>query len=226
MPVSGSRYPHMLTASSRANLGNGDRLIALTTLSAGALVAILWLGAVLSALIRGRQRPSFSLEAVIQVLGPAADHPSAAWGDGVGPTGLYWACVGLVLVVVAVVLTVVWRLLHANADGKQDPRHAEGLASRAETDKVAGRRAVKTRAGQLRPGLTTPHIEDLGHALGEARGVTCFATVEDSIVILGPPRSGKGLHLVINAILDAPGGVITTSTRHRLGDPVVPGTWL
>jgi len=37
--------------------------------------------------------------------------------------------------------------------------------------------------------------------------------VEDSIVIVGPPRSGKGLHLVIPSILDAPGAVITTSTR-------------
>jgi type IV secretion system protein VirD4 len=33
------------------------------------------------------------------------------------------------------------------------------------------------------------------------------------MVLLGPPRSGKGLHTVIPAILDAPGAVITTSTR-------------
>jgi type IV secretory pathway TraG/TraD family ATPase VirD4 len=33
------------------------------------------------------------------------------------------------------------------------------------------------------------------------------------MVMLGPPRSGKGVHIVINAILDAPGAVITTSTR-------------
>jgi type IV secretion system protein VirD4 len=37
--------------------------------------------------------------------------------------------------------------------------------------------------------------------------------VEDSTLILGPPRSGKGLHVVINAILHAPGAVITTATR-------------
>ncbi len=37
--------------------------------------------------------------------------------------------------------------------------------------------------------------------------------MEDSILVVGPPRSGKGLHLVINAILDAPGAVVTTSTR-------------
>lgn len=34
-----------------------------------------------------------------------------------------------------------------------------------------------------------------------------------AFLLLGPPRSGKGLHVVINAILDAPGAVITTSTR-------------
>ena len=33
------------------------------------------------------------------------------------------------------------------------------------------------------------------------------------MVILGPPRAGKGLHLVIPMILDAPGAVLTTSTR-------------
>ncbi len=40
-----------------------------------------------------------------------------------------------------------------------------------------------------------------------------WASVEDSILVVGPPRSGKGLHLIIPAILDAPGAVITTSTR-------------
>ncbi len=33
------------------------------------------------------------------------------------------------------------------------------------------------------------------------------------MLVIGPPRSGKGAHIVINAILDAPGPVVTTSTR-------------
>ena len=41
----------------------------------------------------------------------------------------------------------------------------------------------------------------------------CGRRVEDSILVIGPPRSGKGAHIVINAILDAPGAVVTTSTR-------------
>ncbi len=95
----------------------------------------------------------------------------------------------------------------------QDPRRIQGLASRAEVGKVAGARALIARAAELRPSLAHPQVGELGHRLGTARGVDCYASVEDSVVLLGPPRSGKGVHIVINAILDAPGAVITTSTR-------------
>jgi type IV secretory pathway TraG/TraD family ATPase VirD4 len=40
-----------------------------------------------------------------------------------------------------------------------------------------------------------------------------WGSVEDSFLILGPPRSGKGVHLVIPHTLDAPGPVLVTSTR-------------
>ncbi len=71
----------------------------------------------------------------------------------------------------------------------------------------------------------------MGYLLGCGRGIGIWASVEDSILLIGPPRSGKGLHVVINAILDAPGAVVTTSTRpdnltttlkarHRHGGPV------
>ncbi|TCO40467.1 type IV secretory system conjugative DNA transfer VirD4/TraG family protein [Kribbella antiqua] len=33
------------------------------------------------------------------------------------------------------------------------------------------------------------------------------------MIVVGPPRSGKGLHQIIGAIIDAPGAVVTTSTR-------------
>ena len=49
--------------------------------------------------------------------------------------------------------------------------------------------------------------------LGQSKGKQVWASVEDSILLIGPPRSGKGLHIVIPAILDAPGAVVTTSTR-------------
>ena len=61
--------------------------------------------------------------------------------------------------------------------------------------------------------MAKPRIEDVAWTLGRSRGVTIHVSTEESIVIQGAPRSGKGLYVVINAILDAPGAVVTTSTR-------------
>lgn len=51
------------------------------------------------------------------------------------------------------------------------------------------------------------------YRLGSSKRQGVWASVEDSILLIGPPRSGKGLHIVIPTILDAPGPVVTTSTR-------------
>src|SRR5699024_6064867 len=58
-----------------------------------------------------------------------------------------------------------------------------------------------------------PDPGDVGYRIGTSKGREVWASVEDSILLIGPPRSGKGLHIVIPAILDAPGAVVTTSTR-------------
>jgi type IV secretory pathway TraG/TraD family ATPase VirD4 len=70
------------------------------------------------------------------------------------------------------------------------------------------------KAASLRPQLIESAPSDLGVPLGRATcGLECWSSVEDSLIIVGPPRSGKGLHLVVPQILDAPGAVVTTSTR-------------
>jgi len=60
---------------------------------------------------------------------------------------------------------------------------------------------------------SNPSTDDTIVILGRGRGFPVWSSVEDSRLILGPPRSGKGLNLVIPMILDAPGAVVTTSTR-------------
>lgn len=84
---------------------------------------------------------------------------------------------------------------------------------RGDVTKAASEPALLRRAGHLRPSLDKPAPEDVGYRIGTSRGRTVWASVEDSILLIGPPRSGKGAHIVINAILDAPGAVVTTSTR-------------
>src|SRR5205807_1727065 len=88
-----------------------------------------------------------------------------------------------------------------------------GLANRAQVRRAAGAAALMRKAAVLRPGSSSRDPRDVGYHLGSSARVHCWASVEDSLVVLGPPRSGKGLHLVIPAIMDAPGAVVTTSTR-------------
>nr|WP_211658942.1 TraM recognition domain-containing protein [Phytoactinopolyspora halophila] len=127
---------------------------------------------------------------------------------------VYWAVVAAILTILTAAAVVVWRAAQTRHQGKvTDPHRLVGTASRADVARAASARVLLKRAGTLRPSLTRPEPADVGYLLGTAHGRPVWATVEDSILLIGPPRSGKGLHLVINAILDAPGPVITTSTR-------------
>ena len=115
-------------------------------------------------------------------------------------------------IVLALGLVICWRVLLPRAGGATR-RPQSGFASRAQAWRAAGARALGRKGKRLRPGQRKPRMSDLGYPVGRASGVKCWVTVEDSIVVLGPPRSGKGLHLVIPSILDAPGAVVTSSTR-------------
>src|SRR5699024_8838609 len=88
-----------------------------------------------------------------------------------------------------------------------DPRHAAGVATRHDVQATASEAALLHRAGSLRPSLENPTAADVGYRLGTSKGRSVWASVEDSLLLIGPPRSGKGLHVVIPAILDAPGAV-------------------
>ena len=127
----------------------------------------------------------------------------------------YWLVVAAMLTLVLVALRgspgrSSPRLRHRS---EHDPHKIQGIATRRDIDLVASKRALVRRGETLRPSISHPRPEDVGYLLGRSCGREIWASVEDSILVIGPPRSGKGLHLVINAILDAPGAVVTTSTR-------------
>ena len=187
----------------------------LTAVFAGVVGSlVLWAGAAITAVLSGHPVPQFNALSGILALAEHSRNPAAAWGQPVGPTWLYWASTASVIAVLAAAGAVGWRVSTRNKTAHtRDPRRIQGLASRTEVATVAGAKALIARAGDLRPSLAHPQVTELGHRLGSARGVDCYVSVEDSMVLLGPPRSGKGVHIVINAILDAPGAVITTSTR-------------
>ncbi|HZC51166.1 MAG TPA: TraM recognition domain-containing protein [Mycobacterium sp.] len=192
---------------------NSDEVLVVVVGGAVGVGAALWAGGALSALVCGHPVPGGHPLAGLLAFGEMGD-PSAAWGFSVGPAFAYWV---ITLVVLASAITIVLLLSRVltslGADASGHGSRADGLAGRGQVRRAAGVRVLARKSDMLRPSLSRPRPTDVGYRLGRASGVACWASVEDSLVVLGPPRSGKGLHLVIPAILDAPGAVVTTSTR-------------
>ncbi|SFS16489.1 Type IV secretory pathway, VirD4 component, TraG/TraD family ATPase [Microbacterium sp. cf046] len=199
-----------------ASSSHGDEL---TNLGLGVLIT----GVVIAALLRiagsaatwlsGLGQPAGGVDAGIAVLLNPGDPATALRAPGLDPAA-YWVCAGLLMAASASAGILVWRIIrgHRRA-GRLDPHRIAGIAAREDVAKAASRSALMRRAAHLRPSLTNAAPCDVGYLIGHARSSAVWASVEDSILVIGPPRSGKGAHIVINSILDAPGPVVTTSTR-------------
>jgi type IV secretion system protein VirD4 len=175
--------------------------------------AALWAGGAAAVLATGHLPPRASLLSGLRTLADPVN-PSRAWHARMPGPVLYWTATGVVLAVLAalVVIAVIY-FRRGSRQQQADPRRAAGLADRHAINRVACAKTVRRRAAIVRPALSKPSTADVGYRLGRARGIDVWASVEDSMIVLGPPRAGKGLHLVLPMILDAPGAVITTSTR-------------
>jgi type IV secretion system protein VirD4 len=179
----------------------------------GLIAAVLRVAGSAAAFLSGAQQPTDGWESGFRVLRNPAN-PASSLGSADLVAWVYWLV--LVLMVAAVVATglVLWRRVDAlRHQTFHDPSRLAGVATRHDVRAVASTKALLARGRTLRPSLEHARPSDVGYLLGRSRGHDVWASVEDSIMLLGPPRSGKGLHVVINAILDAPGAVITTATR-------------
>ena len=170
-------------------------------------------GGLLSAMLSGHGLPTHHVAGALSAFAHTSD-PSVSWRTPVGPAWFYWSATSVVLTAIVIVAFFVTRIVRRDMRSKvDDPTRIPGLADRHDVIVAAGAKHLLQRGSILRPSVAKPTSNDLGLFLGSSRGVDCYASVEDSMVILGPPRSGKGYNLVIPFILDAPGAVITTSTR-------------
>jgi type IV secretory pathway TraG/TraD family ATPase VirD4 len=204
-----------MTAGTTKPKGGED--LALGVLATGVMVAgLLWLGGAGCLALSGRSIPHGRPFAGLVALAHPV-HPEAAWGLRRGSPALYWAVCAAVCLLGAGVAWLALRLWRAHGPdagpGPDDLGRLTGLASRRQVRETAGQKALLAKAAVLRPSLSEPQAADIGFRLGRSRGTVCWSCVRDSTVLLGPPGAGKGLHLVIPMVLDAPGPVVTTSTR-------------
>lgn len=122
----------------------------------------------------------------------------------------------IVLIVAATVVALgAWRRYrHSDRYFLTDLRQRPGFAPASEIKDHLSAKAVLRRAGQLRPDLARPTPADVGWRVGRSRGMDVYVSIEDSVALEGPPRSGKGYRVLISAILDWTGPLITTSTTN------------
>lgn len=180
---------------------------------AAALAGILRVSGNLAAYLSGAEPPTGGLAAGFGVFGSPAD-PGAALGSPGLSAVVYWTIVVALLALLSASVWWVWRVIRNHArHTRSDPNRIAGIATTVEVRRAASDHALLKRAAHLRASVVKPRSEDVGYLVGVARGTKVWTSVEDSILVIGPPRSGKGAHIVINTILDAPGAVVTTSTR-------------
>ncbi|GGO59746.1 hypothetical protein GCM10010910_03460 [Microbacterium nanhaiense] len=206
----------MTTPAGRQTGSFGDELtnaLMIGLVALFGLAIVLRAGGSIAAWLTRTAQPDGGLLAGLSVLTNASD-PGAALDAPALATVAYWVVTGLLLIVVIVGGVWSWVLLRRHSRrAAMDPHNSAGIATRHEVSLAASPKALLRRARNLRPSLDSPAPNDVGYRIGASKGIEVWASVEDSILLIGPPRSGKGLHVVIPAILDAPGAVITTSTR-------------
>jgi type IV secretory pathway TraG/TraD family ATPase VirD4 len=119
------------------------------------------------------------------------------------------------IIAVAVAIAVWWfRFRQSDRHFIHELRLRDGLAKAGEIRRHASARTALRRATTLRPSLTNPTPASVGWKVGSSHGHDVYVSIEDSVVVEGAPRSGKGYRFIINAILDWDGPLITTSTRN------------
>lgn len=129
----------------------------------------------------------------------------------------------VVLILVVAAIVVIWARIEAyrhsdKALRRLILRRKEVVAGPAEVTRELGaktaiKRGKKVRAEHAATVGKNFKPGDAAFELGKSHGIPAWLSMEDAVLLIGPPRMGKGFGYVISDIVSAPGPVVTTSTR-------------
>jgi type IV secretory pathway TraG/TraD family ATPase VirD4 len=140
----------------------------------------------------------------------ALAYPAGQRHDLAG-NGTLWACIVVALIAYAAVVVLLLVLLVPlliSRPGYEKPTRASRLL---------GVSAVRRATRRLHPELVRKgeQVPIGGPRLGRMRGagLPLHASIEDSVLLVGPPGAGKGTGFMYRAVADAVGAVVSTSTK-------------
>lgn len=189
----------------------------------GAAVYLLWLGiAETAALVAGGNHLLPNLASSISGLGTLIAHgnPVSGWSPADRhdlPSAAVFILTGVIeLALVAASVIAVWRKV---SGGKQDK--SSRAPAKREIHAHLSLAAVRDKTAHLRSDIENVHKakgEDIGLLLGRETTThqQVWAAGDDSVLMVGPPGSGKTASFIIPAIVEAPGAVVATSTRDEV----------
>jgi hypothetical protein len=155
--------------------------------------------------------PGPALAATTRAVVADLGDPVGALADPIGPT---WVAYVLWGATVGAVLMLGYRIVVAWGRRRYRDTSAGNLASAADLAPLQERQAVATArriGGQAAANLSAA---DLVVPLGHVGSKRIYLQHEHSVLLVAPARSGKTVGCVIGWVLDAPGAVITTSTKN------------
>ncbi len=203
----------------RMRLGR-DAVWVLPLVATFALNVLLWLSAVLSGVLAHGRPATVGWRSAGRALPTLLTHPvdvPGAWppSNGVGGPVAFWSCFAALF---AGAVVGSWKCRQwwkrRGADG------AGGMASAARLEKAMGERQALARAASLRPTLVAKDpdavtIRQVAVHVGNAdpSGIPLWIAIEESAVLVAPPREGKTSQIILPEILEFPGTVLATSSK-------------
>ncbi|MFC1435342.1 type IV secretory system conjugative DNA transfer family protein [Streptacidiphilus sp. N1-3] len=213
--------PKAATPKTAARLRLGRDAVWIVPMAVLFLVTVLlWAAAVLSGLlVHGRPAAvgwDVAGSALRGVLAHPAD-PAAAWAgqSGVGGPVAYWSSFAVLLVAVSYgTWKAHWWWKRRGLDG------ADGKATTAQLERAMGEKQALARAASLRPDLHEQQpdaitIRDVAVYVGcaDPSQIHLWITIEESVILVAPPREGKTSQIILPEILEFKGTVLATSSK-------------
>ena len=198
----------------------GGWALVAVVLAGGAVAGLLTLAVqIVTTMVCGAGPAGLSLFTGISYMLPGGD-AAATTASGCAPErgwvmGIAAAFFVLLLIIAIVGFHAYGSFLRSDWWFIHELRNRDGFAEAREISTHLSARALAKRGRDLRPQLAEqrkPGAADVAWKVGTSRLIEIFISIEESVLLLGPPRSGKGLRVLIDAILDWPGPLITTST--------------